>query len=76
MYIDKKSNVNIAFGQDAHPWISQIPELAYSLNGELLVSPPSADPVKVYQDQNHYFFHQLNALKEVSMQLPAMGLQH
>ncbi|ATC96700.1 pyridoxal-dependent decarboxylase [Pseudoalteromonas tunicata] len=75
MYVDKKTQFTIPFGPDSHPWISQIPDLAYGQFGELLITPPSADPAKVYEAHNTYFIAQQQHINEKDLQLPAAGQQ-
>ncbi len=75
MFIDKKTKLTLPFGIDGEPWISQIPEMAFSLHGELMITPPSADPALVYQMQNKEFSGQQEQIKECHVQLPPRGQQ-
>ncbi len=75
MFIDKKTKLTIPFGMNAEPWISQIPEMAFSMNGELMITPPSADPAVVYQMRNKEFMGQQDQINDCYVQLPPRGQQ-
>ncbi|ACA85122.1 pyridoxal-dependent decarboxylase [Shewanella woodyi] len=75
MFIDKKTKLTIPFGINGEPWISQIPEMAFSVEGELMITPPSADPAVIYQIQNREFMGQQEQIKECYVQLPPRGQQ-
>ena len=75
MFIDKKATLTVPFGFNAEPWISQIPQMAFSLNGELMITAPSADPAVVYQMKNKEFIGQQEQIKDCYVQLPPCGQQ-
>ncbi len=58
----------IKYGPKRVPWIEQLPKFAQGS-----VSPPSADPIKVYQDRNYDFYHTEHAINGFDIELPATG---
>ncbi|WP_394252323.1 glutamate decarboxylase [Vibrio profundi] len=59
---------DIKYGPKQAPWIEQIPEFAIGR-----VSPPSADPIKVYDDRNYEFDYAEHAISGFDIELPATG---
>jgi histidine decarboxylase len=59
---------DIPFGPTQQPWVTQCPDYA-----KALVSPPTADPVKVYRQRNYEFEQTENAINSATVELPPGG---
>ncbi|WGV98573.1 pyridoxal-dependent decarboxylase [Vibrio sp. YMD68] len=58
----------IKYGPGRKPWIEQVPEFALGK-----VSPPSADPTKVYAERNYDFHYTEQAVDSFDVELPPIG---
>ncbi|MFB9217761.1 pyridoxal-dependent decarboxylase [Vibrio sinaloensis] len=62
------NNKEINYGPKRIPWQDQVPE--YAKNS---VSPPSADPIKVYAERNYDFHYTEQAINGFDVELPPEG---
>lgn len=65
------NNNEINYGPKRLPWQDQVPEFA--INN---VSPPSADPIKVYAERNYDFHYTEQAINGFDVELPPEGQTH
>ncbi|SON52071.1 pyridoxal-dependent decarboxylase [Vibrio tapetis] len=58
----------IKYGPRRKPWIEQVPEFALGK-----ISPPTADPTKVYAERNYDFHYTEQAVDNFDVELPPIG---
>lgn len=59
---------NIKYGPRREPWIEQVPDFALGK-----ISPPSADPTKIYAERNYDFHYTEQAVNSFDVELPPGG---
>ena len=67
--MSKDNKITIPYGPDRKPWSETLSPLAISSDGTLLVTPPSRDPAKIYDNSD-----QERNITPYYYQVPSLGL--